>query len=241
MTVVRDADRRRIFLMRHGSVSYFDAEGRPYPPDTVALSPLGREQATAAGALFRQARIRFDRVIVSGLARTVETAERVLAETGQAIALEPRRGLREIEGGRLGDIPLEQLREAFVGAFDGEGGMDTRFLGGETLGELMARVVPEIEAFRADPGWDVALLVLHGGVNRALLSFLLTGEKRFLGGLGQNAGCINALDLGAGKHDVHLRMLNHSPLDTLQTATRKTTMEILFDQYHAYRSRVKES
>ncbi len=237
MTVVRDADRRRIFLMRHGSVSYFDDEGRPVPPDTVALSPLGREQATAAGRLFAQSGMRFDRVIVSGLARTVETAERVLAETGQAIALEPRRGLREIEGGRLGDIPLEQLREAFVGAFDGTGGMDTRFLGGETLGELMARVVPEIEAFRADPGWDVALMVLHGGVNRAVMSFLLTGEKRFLGGLGQAAGCINAIDLGRQRHDVHVRMLNHSPLDALQTATRKTTMEVLFDQYHAFRSR----
>jgi probable phosphoglycerate mutase len=105
----------------------------------------------------------------------------------------------------------------------------------------MARVVPEIEAFRADPGWDVALMVLHGGVNRAVMSFLLTGEQRFLGGLGQAAGCINAIDLGAERHDVHVRMLNHSPLDALQTATRKTTMEVLFDQYHAFRSRTKES
>jgi probable phosphoglycerate mutase len=241
MTVVRDAPRRRIFLMRHGSVSYFDAEGRPHPPDTVALSALGREQATAAGKLFARAGIRFDRVIVSGLKRTVETAERVLAETGQDIALEARRELREIEGGRLGDIPVEQLREAFVGAFAGEGGMDTRFLGGETLGALMARVVPEVEALRADPGWDVMLLVLHGGVNRALLSWLLTGERRFLGGLAQGAGCINALDLGENRHDAHLRLLNHSPLDALHTATRKTTMEILFDQYHAFRSRSRET
>ena len=82
--------RRRIYLMRHGSVTYFDAAGKPVLPETVPLNELGRAQATAAGRMFAQQQVRFDRVIVSGLPRTVETATRVLAETGQPVALARR-------------------------------------------------------------------------------------------------------------------------------------------------------
>ena len=80
--------RRRIYLMRHGSVTYFDADGKPHLPEQVPLNEQGRVQATAAGRVFAHEKITFDRVIVSGLPRTVETANRVLAETGQDIALE---------------------------------------------------------------------------------------------------------------------------------------------------------
>ena len=97
--------RRRIFLMRHGSVTYFDATGKPVLPETVPLNEQGRMQTTAAGRVFADASIRFDRVIISGLPRTVETAARVLAETGQDITPEHWPDLVEIKGGRLADIP----------------------------------------------------------------------------------------------------------------------------------------
>ena len=73
--------RRRIYLMRHGDVTYFDASGRAIDPETVPLNASGRDQASAAGHAFAAQQIRFDRVIVSGLPRTIETAQRVLAET----------------------------------------------------------------------------------------------------------------------------------------------------------------
>ena len=41
--------RRRIYLMRHGEVDYFDAGGRPFRPETVSLNSVGRLQAEAAG------------------------------------------------------------------------------------------------------------------------------------------------------------------------------------------------
>ena len=74
--------RRRIYLMRHGSVTYFDSDGKPVLPESVPLNNAGREQASAAGRVFAEHGVKFDRVIVSGLPRTVETATRVLAETG---------------------------------------------------------------------------------------------------------------------------------------------------------------
>ena len=42
--------RRRIYLMRHGDVTYFDASGRAIDPETVPLNENGREQASAAGS-----------------------------------------------------------------------------------------------------------------------------------------------------------------------------------------------
>lgn len=223
--------RRRIYLMRHGSVTYFDDEGRPFEPELVPLNELGREQASAAGQVFAQEDLYFDRVIVSGLPRTVETATRVLGETGQNIELEHWPDLEELRGGKLSAIPDESLKEAFVGAFDGLVPEYKQFLGGETIGQLMDRVHPCIDRLRADTSWDTVLLVLHGGVNRAILSYALTNQRLFLGNLAQTAGCINAIDVGEHHADWVVRVVNYSPLSELQGDMRHTTMEVLLDQY----------
>ncbi|MEO8407781.1 MAG: histidine phosphatase family protein [Oxalobacteraceae bacterium] len=228
--------RRRIYLMRHGSVTYFDASGKPHLPEQVPLNEQGRSQASAAGRIFAQEKIKFDRVIVSGLPRTVETASRVLAETKQDIALEHWSALQEIRGGKLSDIPDADLNEAFLGAFDGMVAEHKRFLGGETIGQLLDRIYPEIERLRADGSWDTVLLVLHGGVNRAILSYALTGQRLFLGNIAQTAGCINALDVGQATHDWVLRFANFSPSSLLQGQSRSTTMETLLAQYLQFRT-----
>jgi hypothetical protein len=75
------------------------------------------------------------------------------------------------------------------------------------------------------------LLVLHGGVNCAILSLALTGQRMFLGGLAQAAGCINALDVGSDRADWVVRFVNHAPPAPLQADARTTTMELLFEQY----------
>ena len=93
--------RRRVFLMRHGSVTYFDSAGKPVLPELVPLNEQGREQAAAAGRTYAAAGIRFDRVIVSGLPRTVETARRVLAETA------PRMARLDLPGRPAGLDPAE--------------------------------------------------------------------------------------------------------------------------------------
>jgi len=228
--------RRRIYLMRHGDVTYFDASGRAIDPETVPLNAAGREQASAAGRVFAGQQVRFDRVIASGLPRTVETAQRVLAETGQQVELEIQPAWQEIRGGKLGSIPAEDLEAAFLSAFDGIVPEETRFLGGETIGELFDRVLPALAALREDSAWDTALLVLHGGVNRALLSHAITaGGRTFFGHLAQATGCINVLDVGAAPRDWVLRAINYSPPSPLHRDVRNTTMELLYAQFIQYR------
>jgi broad specificity phosphatase PhoE len=232
---IPSSPRRRIYLMRHGSVTYFDAAGKPVLPESVPLNELGRAQASAAGRMFADQQVRFDRVIVSGLPRTVETATRVLAETMQAVDIERWPELEEIRGGRLAGIADADLRDAFTGAFEGMVGEDKRFLGGESVGELMDRIHPAVTRLRQDPHWDTVLLVLHGGVNCAILSLALTGQRMFLGALAQTAGCVNALDVGQDPADWVLRFMNYTPPAPLQADTRSTTMEQLYEQYRKSR------
>ncbi len=223
--------RRRVYLMRHGSVTYFDDSGKPFLPESVALNPAGQAQADAAGQAFRAAGVRFDRVITSSLPRTVETARRVLAASGQQCDAQVWPELHEIRGGRLSAIPTGELRSAFTQAFEGLVDEGQRFLGGESVGEMMDRVHPAIARLRAQRDWDTALLVLHGGVNCAILSLALTGQRLFLGGLAQAAGCINALDVGDDPRDWVVRFVNYVPPGPLQPEARATTMEQLFEQY----------
>jgi probable phosphoglycerate mutase len=230
-------ERRRLLLMRHGAVDYFDAQGRPYPPDDVPLTPQGLAQARAIGAALAASGVAIDRALTSGLVRTRETAQHVLEAAGLSPPLEHWPDLQEIRGGRLSAIRDDDLRDAFIAAFEGPVPREQRFLGGETIGELTDRVLPALRRLLADDGWDTALLVAHGGVNRAVLSWFLTGRHEFLGGLAQDAGCLNVIDVGATPATSVVRVVNFCPLDTLRTETRLSTMEELLQKYLRLRAR----
>lgn len=209
--------------MRHGEVAYFDADGTPLPEDGVGLTEEGRAQAEAAAALLAPTRI--DRAITSGLRRAVETASIV----APGVEAESWPELRELRGAKLSAIPEDELEAAFVHAFHGVVPLERRFLGGETIGQLFDRVLPAVGRLLADDGWDTALAVLHGGVNRAIISWALTGERIYLGPLEQAPGCVNVLDVGDDGWIV--RAVNHSPLDPAHTDTRLTVMERYWEQF----------
>jgi broad specificity phosphatase PhoE len=210
--------RRRLYLMRHAEVSYFRDDGTPVDPGEVPLNEEGIGQAEAvAGAL---AGIELDRVVTSGLPRTLETAAIVAPDA----SAESWPELREIQGGRLSEIPVDALQHEFVHAFRGVISNDTRFLRGESIGELFDRVLPALERLVTADDWHTALAVLHGGVNRAILSYALTGERMFLGHFEQAPACVNVLDLGEQGEWI-VRAVNVAAYDLLHLAHRQTTME----------------
>jgi broad specificity phosphatase PhoE len=215
--------RRRIYLMRHAAVSYFE-NGRPLRPEDVPLTTEGRDQAFAAAHVLRP--IDLDKVITSGLPRTNETAAIVAPDHEP----EPWPDFRELEGKRLADIPEDELERAFLHAFKDVVPNDAQFLGGETIGSLFDRVLPALDRLLADPSWDVVLAVLHGGVNRAILSRALTGGRTFLGNLEQAPACINVLDVG---DDWIVRAVNVTPYDLPHLGGRTTTMEELWQQFRS--------
>jgi broad specificity phosphatase PhoE len=221
------AARRRIYLMRHAQVRYFQG----LDPEQVVLTEDGRRQAAAAADAL--AGVTFGRVVTSGLARTLETAAIVAPESEP----EARYGLREIESGELRGVAPEAVQELMAAAFRGVVPLESRFLAGESVGSLFDRVLPELDALLADTSWDVLLLILHGGVNRAILGYVLTGERVFLGGFEQSPGCINVVDVAADGTSI-VRLVNHTAYDPAHVgAPRTTTMEHLWEEYVAARDR----
>jgi probable phosphoglycerate mutase len=219
--------RRRIYLMRHAQVRYFEG----VDPREVQLTDAGRGQAAAAHAALEG--IPFDRVLTSGLPRTLETARIVTP----GVEPERRDALREIESGELRGVDPQEVQAMMTAAFRGVVPGEARFLGGESVDELFDRVLPELDALLADASWDVVLLVLHGGVNRALLGRALTGDRVFLGGFEQAPACINVLDVDTDGGFV-VRAVNHTPYDPPHRDTaRETTMEQLWREYLDARSR----
>jgi probable phosphoglycerate mutase len=211
--------RRRIYLLRHGQVAYF-VEGRPVDPDSVPLTREGRRETKETAAALSE--ITFDRVITSGLPRAEETARIVAPETEPEAWPE----LREIATGRLAD--LSDPEGAFLGAYRGVVPTDEEFLGGETIGSLLDRAVPALERLAGESGWDIALVVAHGGTIRALLSYALTGGRAFLGNFELAPASISIIDVG---DDWIVRAVNVTPYDLTHTRTRLRTMEELWAQY----------
>lgn len=218
--------------MRHGAVDYFRRDGTPLPPEQVPLNADGERQADAAGALFARAGVRFDHVLVSGLPRTRQTAARVLAAAAHpAVETSDEEALQEIRGGRLADLAAGDVERAFLAAFQAHDDVEReRFLGGESVGELLDRALPAFERWRRRDDWQCLLMVLHGGVNRALLSSALAGRRAFFGRLEQHPACINVLDIGPGD-DTVVRAINLAPTQWLHEHERATTMETLLAQY----------
>ncbi len=226
------APRRRIYLMRHGEVDYFDEQGRPYRPELVPLNAEGRRQAKAAAAVL--APIPFDRVLCSGLNRALETANLALGERALPIEQEPR--LREIEIGRFGDWSAAspaQVEAAILGAFLGVQ-PSARFLGGETFGALEERVGAAWRELLAQRDWRQVLIVAHGVVNRLLLCGALGTGLGGLNALEQDAGCINLLEVDEGGRCL-IRLVNFTPLEPAKHGLELSTLEGLYRQYRAGR------
>ncbi|TAM77508.1 histidine phosphatase family protein [bacterium] len=208
---------RRLWLLRHADVSYFDETGRALPPRTVPLTERGRVQAQAAQRVLRN--VAFDRCVASGLPRTMETARIVLE--GRSLEVEIREDLREIEGGRLADIAPENLHDEIAGAFHGLG-PERRFLGGETFGDFLRRVHRVYDELLGDRSWRQLLVVAHGATNRAILGRVLRAEYDAFAALEQDPACVNLIEY-AGGHAM-VRLCNATPYDPAKTELRASTM-----------------
>ena len=189
----------------------------------MPLTPRGLEQAAAAREAL--AGVDLDLVVASDLPRTAETA--AIVAPGHEVERWPE--LAEWRGGRLDAIPPDELEARFVGALRVKD-EDARFLGGESLGEALDRVHPALDRLVARE-WETALAVLHGGVNRIVISYALSGDRTYFGTFEQAPACINVLDLGDDGWIV--RTVNYVPYDPLHPA-RDTTMEHLWEELRPY-------
>jgi len=222
--------RRRVYLMRHGDVSYFDADGRPVDPRYVSLTDAGRTQALAAGELLKD--VSFDVSVCSGLPRTEQTARLVLGERPLLLRQEPR--LNEIRAGRLSAVPPAQREQVIAYAYDYAGDPGGVFIGGESWESLQHRVLEVWAELLAEDSWLNLLVVAHDAVNRLLLSHVTGAGLGSLKAFEQDSACINIIevDVEAGKATrAYLRAANLVAYNLAGSDNHQTVMEKIWARF----------
>lgn len=187
--------RRRIYLMRHGFVDYTSKEViESQDPSRAVLTERGREEARIAGLAL--ADIKFDLALCSGLKRTRQTAELVLAEHPQNLQLEDVHGFQELRSGQYINFESpQQLAAVMTFQFEQAGEPGATFLeGGEKFSDAMTRINAALTALLMRPDWASCLLVAHEVVNRLILATILGAPLGASAGFEQDTGCINIID-----------------------------------------------
>lgn len=226
--------------MRHGHVDYFAREVREAGhTDLVPLTPLGREQAKASGAAL--AHVRFDRALSSGLPRTRETAEIVLAANADTthLTLGVDKGLVEIKGGKFVRAnSREELAARMAFEFDQAAQPGARMMGGDVFAEVQERATDAIKQLLAEPDWHTSLVVAHEGINRLILSWMTGNALKGLQAFEQDLACINILDfdlvpredgaLGTQIARSIIKAVNITPYNFVKHGMNLTSLEAIF-------------
>ena len=223
------AQRRRIYLFRHGAVDYVDDDGNVVAdPDGVALNEKGRAQADAMHDMF--AGVTIDRAVCSGLRRTRETARRVLGERDLELEIHADfEEIRSARGDEAYDIDLIE-HVAFSHWRATENG--SRFLGGELYADFYDRISAAMVSFTSDPDWHNLAIFAHGGTNAAILGWTSGLGLSAFGTIDQATCCLNVLDFDFAAGDARLlrkvvRAMNITAEDPTKSGRHSSGMESL--------------
>jgi len=230
--------RRRIYLMRHGFVDYTsEAVRKARDPKVATLTPRGEEEARAAGIALSE--VHFDLALYSGLPRTRQTAEIVLAEHPKAPKLEVDERFGELRSGTYMDFhSAEHLAAVMTFTFEQAGEPGAEFLpGGEKFADALVRGRAALRDLLQRPGWATALVVAHEVMNRMLLADVIGAPLGASAGFEQDTGCINILDFdmvpdesGAGTRIERgvIKAVNLTPANYLKNGMNLRSLEAIF-------------
>lgn len=221
--------RRRVYLLRHGAVDYFDADGNVVPSmKDIPLSKQGRVDAEAAAAAL--ADITFDRAYCTPYPRTRQTAEIVL--NGRDLPLAEIHDLHELGEGAPEFGSLEEFEQLVAYTFDRAHHDGARMIGGgELYRDAEQRVLTAFESLVLEPGWTTALVAAHGGVNRLILCWTCGVGLAGMAAFEQDPGCINVIDLDivdGGIARRTLRAVNVTPANPAKDGVYLTNMEEVY-------------
>ena len=223
--------RRRIHLFRHGDVSYVDNEGtRVADSRAVPLTDWGREQATGMRAFMEGVEV--DKIICSGLPRTIETANGIFGDRSLEIEIDPAFEEIRSDQNRYQNLPsLNEVAYAFANAHE----HGASYGGGEVFADVEARIVGAMNRLIADPSWKSLALVAHGGVNRTLLGWASGAGLKGFSTFEQNTCCVNIIDIDThadtGDHTRTLiRGVNITAYDPAKRNVHLTALETIAER-----------
>jgi probable phosphoglycerate mutase len=195
--------RKRVYLMRHGEVSYRQPDGRTVFSTEVVLTAEGMIQARHMRELLSQ--VPFDIGVHTGLKRTQQTAELVLEK--RDVRVEEVAALREMQAGSIEHLSDERIDAEFTYGMERAAEPGATFPGGESFAAFQDRIVPAFEALLKRADWTTALIVGHGGTNAVILSWVTRGGLAGLSAFEQDAGCVNIIDADVIDGDIIRRMI----------------------------------
>jgi probable phosphoglycerate mutase len=180
---------RRIYLVRHGEIDC--GEEKHYIGITdLPLNDKGRAQADRLKAYFSD--IKIDKAYTSPLLRCVQTSEIILeGKTIEAIRVDE---LQEINLGKWEGKSFDYIKDRFPDQYKKRGMNIDCFIppGGESFKQLQERVMPVFDEIIRSSDGNI-LIVAHAGVNRVIISKLMSFPLKDIMSLPQPYGCVNIL------------------------------------------------
>jgi alpha-ribazole phosphatase len=204
----------RLLLIRHAQPEE-ETRGRCYGKLDVGLSARGERRAELLARTLE--RIPLAAVYSSPSARALKTA-RPLA-TAHQLTPSVDYALREIDFGELEGRSYDEIQGAYPDLY--RSWMETpalvEFPGGESYTQLRVRALAALEAIRRRHGGELAAIVSHGGVLRAMLADCLHMPDEAIFRIDQSYGALSIIDWLDGSALV--RVVNAQP--TMIAARRR--------------------
>ncbi|AMD87369.1 hypothetical protein AXF14_06995 [Actinomyces radicidentis] len=191
----------RIYLIRHGRQS--DSRCNV----DVGLSEEGVQQARLTGK--RLSTWSLTSLVASDMIRARQTAEHINASLHVPLTIVP--ALRELNFGQMEGLTTSEIDTRFVEfqAAQLRIDRDVHYPGGESISDVIERVVPELEHI-ANSGADRIGIITHGVVIRAVVTYVLGAPPqrwRVIGRRFENCG-ITELDVDAVTGEMSLERVN---------------------------------
>ena len=179
--------RKRLYLFRHGEVDYMSSGKVVDDPDQVNLTENGRQQAVNIDENTKEFTI--ERIVCSGLPRTIQTGEHVAKRRG--IKIESFPSLKEYQW----DPKLLMETDITKFGYLFEDSKAKEMIGGtEDADEFYKRVTVTLEKIIKEEVSQIAAF-LHGAVNAAIMCWVNDVDISFASKYDQDHAALNIIDI----------------------------------------------
>ena len=179
--------RKRFYLFRHGEVDYTPQGKVVKNPDLVDLTEVGKKQAKSIDENTKEFSI--ERIICSGLPRTLQTAEHIASRREITIECFPLLKEYEWDPNLLKDTKIERFGYLF------EDSLAKEMIGGtEDADEFYRRITCQLETIVKED-WSEMAAFLHGAVNAAIMCWVNGVDISFASKYDQDHAALNIIDI----------------------------------------------
>ena len=179
--------RKRFYLFRHGEVDYTPQGKVVKNPDLVDLTEVGKKQAKSIDENTKDFSI--ERIICSGLPRTLQTAEHIASRREITIECFPLLKEYEWDPDLLKDTKIERFGYLF------EDSLAKEMIGGtEDADEFYRRITCQLETIVKED-WSEMAAFLHGAVNAAIMCWVNDVDISFASKYDQDHAALNIIDI----------------------------------------------